>query len=188
MSYQEVLENLGETTSREVLARLRDYEQGRITAEQFTAMAVTVIALANEQGRIAAELSYSAWLQAAGYEPIPAAAEPIGHYRNTDRLTKAVETVRTGPAETVETRLDRLARSESVESSQRSFGHAMKKDGRAAGWQRGLDAKPCGLCREWHLGGKVWPISVGMPTHKGCTCNQVPVEKTDSGVRNTQPR
>lgn len=177
MSYQEALENIGEVSSREMLARYEDYRAGRITLQQFKDMAITVIALANEQGRIMAELSYSAWLQSTGREPYTVAAAAVGHYRNTERMGKAIDTIMGGVEDTADMRLQRLAYGESVESSQRAFHSAMETDEVAGGWVRGLDSKPCQLCRWWYRDGRVWPISHEMPTHTGCTCNPIPTEE-----------
>lgn len=179
MTYQETLQNLGETTERSVIARLREYTAGRITLDTLTELAVTVIAAAQQQGRYAAELSLVAWLQAAGHPARPVAAPQLDHYADPQRLRKAIGTiVDTGvlDPDVTERRMARLAYSETVESSQAAFGQAMRKSGVVNGWVRGLEPRACELCRWWARDGRVWPVDHTMPTHKGCTCTPIPAQ------------
>lgn len=192
MTYQEVLQNLGETTERALVSHLQQYLDGSITLDMLTDLSVVVISTAQQQGRIAAELSFLAWLQSAGFAAEPVAAAQVAHYADTGRLRKAVGTVvGTGvlDPEVTAQRLGRLAYSEAVESSQAAFAEAMRESGKVEGWTRGLEPGACELCRWWSREGRVWPVDHTMPTHKGCTCTPVPaVEYGDISVSSEAAR
>ena len=178
MSYQDALERLGTTAERSILAELGRYTSGQISLDTFVDLAATVVALGQQQGRLAAELAVLAWLQSIGAAPVPVAAPPIEHYMDSKRVRDAIWTVvGSGAQEQLEMRLGRLAHAETVESSQRAFNEALQRSGLAEGWIRGLEAGACQLCRWWWREGQAWPVDHVMPTHKGCTCTPIPVEK-----------
>lgn len=178
MSYQDALERLGTTAEKSILAELGRYTSGQISLDMFVDLAATVVALGQQQGRLAAELAVLAWLQSIGAAPVPVAAPPIEHYMNSRRVRDAIWTVvGSGAQEQLEHRLGRLAHAETVESSQRAFNEALARSGLAEGWIRGLESGACQLCRWWWREGQAWPVDHVMPTHKGCTCTPIPVEK-----------
>lgn len=201
MSYQEALDNIGKTTERALVSSYQRVVAGAMSMALFQDLAVTLIALGQAQGRMAAEVSFLAWLQATiGADALPVAAAPLPHYRDEKRLRKAIVTVtEKGDLDqaAVESQLGRLAFAETVESSQRAFGEAMEQSPHAESWVRGLEPKACELCVWWWRDGRVWPKSHSMPTHKGCTCTPIPSQEeaaapvskegaTASRIRNKQ--
>lgn len=180
MSYQEILQNIGDTVERSLVSEFKRFISGEITAAQFIDLGVVLVSTGQAQGRMAAEVALMSWLQATvEATATPVAAAPLAHYQNTQRLEKALGTiVTTGAldAETIERQLGRLAYSETVESSQRAFQEAMRDSLDVAGWTRGLEPNACELCQWWSRDGQVWPVSHIMPTHKGCTCVPVPTK------------
>ena len=178
MTYQESLQKLGETTERALLSHLQQYLAAEITLDMFTELSAVLIAAGQQQGRYAAELSFLAWLQSLGKNPVPVAAAQLDHYADTDRLRKAVQSVVGAGVidpEQASARLGRLAYAETVEASQRSFSEVMRESGEADGWVRSLEAGACQLCEWWGRDGQEWPVDHEMPTHKGCTCTQIPI-------------
>src|SRR5699024_2639931 len=93
MSYQDALEQLGSTAERSILNELRRYTSGQISLDTFVDLAATIVALGQQQGRMAAEVSLLAWLQSIGAAAVPVAAPPIDHYMNSDRVRDAIWTV-----------------------------------------------------------------------------------------------
>ena len=76
------------------------------------------------------------------------------------------------PAEdTARNRLERLARSEPLETAQKATHEAMQKQPLVEGWVRQFDADPCQLCVWWWREGRVWPKEHPFQSHKGCNCH-----------------
>lgn len=177
MSYMEALERLGKTTEREIRRLFGLYLGAEITANLFVDLGTVAVSLGQQQGRYMAELSLLAWLDAHKGSARPVAAPPIEHYHDSGRVRKGLETVIgdgiIDPDETAR-RLERLAFSETVESSQRAFGAAMAKAPEVKGWTRGLEPDACQLCNWWSRDGRIWPADHTMPTHKGCVCTPIP--------------
>lgn len=178
MTYMEALEKLGKTTEREIRRLFGLYLGAEITSSLFVELGTVAVSLGQQQGRYMAELSLLSWLDAHKGSAKPVAAKPIEHYQDSDRVRKGLETVIADgvvdPDETAR-RLERLAFSETVESSQRSFGAAMAKAPEVKGWVRGLEPDACELCNWWSRDGRVWPADHTMPTHKGCVCTPIPM-------------
>ncbi|KAA1248796.1 hypothetical protein F0Q45_18615 [Mycobacterium simiae] len=76
----------------------------------------------------------------------------------------------TADPHTAEMRLERLARSEPLETGQKASVAAMTAQPMVEGWTRQLDADPCQLCRWWWRDGRIWPKDHPFPSHKGCNC------------------
>ena len=72
-------------------------------------------------------------------------------------------------------RLSRLARGEVTYAAHVVTQHALIAEPAVIGWTRDLEGDACQLCRWWARDGKVWRPDHTMPTHKGCTCRQLPV-------------
>jgi hypothetical protein len=158
-----------------VLALWASVGRGELALAEFVELAAVVVATANVQGHMLAELSLLSFLETStGRTLAPVAAPPLAHYLDDGRLRLAVQTITSSELDTT-MQLDRLARSEPVESSQRAYGEAMARSERVTGWTRGLEAQACQLCRWWARDGQVWPSDHPMPTHKGCHCTPVPV-------------
>lgn len=103
-------------------------------------------------------------------------------YRN--KFTKALDTVLDGsPDEVILMRLTRIAHAESVEAAQASAAEIAKGSELVDGWVRQRDSDPCELCTWWWRGGRVWPVSHTMPTHKGCTCAQLFTSTASASMR-----
>lgn len=186
MSYMEALGNLGQTTERELVRLFNEYLAGSILAAQFVDLATVAVSLGQAQGRMLAEVSLLAWMQARGVRVEPVAAHRLAHYADSERVRKGLETiVAAGVLEpdTASTRLKRFGYAETVEASQRAFGQAMKESPHVGGWVRGLEPDACELCVWWAREGRVWPSDHSMPTHKGCICTPIPVEEQAAPVK-----
>lgn len=118
------------------------------------------------------------------------AAAPLGITQPADdpsRLALAAQTIVDDPTTgrnheaalaSAQMRFERLARAEGQEAAARAYSEAVKESEQVTGWARGISADACQLCRWWGRGGRVWNADHAMPTHKGCTCNPVPVTTT----------
>ncbi|WP_199255617.1 hypothetical protein [Mycolicibacterium mengxianglii] len=73
-------------------------------------------------------------------------------------------------------RVERLARSEPLQSAQRAATEAMSnhfgKRGGYIGWTRQLNTGACEVCQRWERDGRVWPPDHRMPQHPNCACVQ----------------
>lgn len=78
-------------------------------------------------------------------------------------------------AESLDMRLTRLARGEITHAAQDTTHEALAAEPAVDGWVRDLDAGACQLCQWWSRDGRVWDTGHQMPTHKGCSCRQLPV-------------
>lgn len=74
------------------------------------------------------------------------------------------------PAATASMRLERLARSEPLETAQQAAVAAIAEQPLTQGWTRGMDADPCQLCVWWWREGRIWPKAHPFQSHKGCNC------------------
>lgn len=177
MTYMDALAQLGDSTEREVSRLFALYTAGAVTRDQFVDLATVSISLGQQQGRVMAEVSLLAWLDAAGLPPVPVAAAPIAHYTDSDRVRRGLGTIMADGVldpDVTEKRLRRLGHAETVEASQQSFGKSMQQSPYVSGWTRGLEPKACELCRWWDRDGTIWPTDHTMPTHKGCVCTPIP--------------
>lgn len=175
MSYEDTLRELGGETAARVLALYELVERGDLTLPEFRELAAVILAAANARGVTLAELSLYAFLAQAIGTPAPAVGvPPTPHQIDADRLTRALVTITESELDT-RMQLDRLARSEPVEASQRAYGEAMDRSPRVSGWVRNLESGACQLCQWWSRDGRVWPTDHRMPTHKGCHCTPTPV-------------
>ena len=104
---------------------------------------------------------------------------PVGAVRpldDPDRLTTAARTLLALENPSL-ARWERLARAEGQEAAARAYSDAVKRSPHVTGWRRGISGSACQLCRWWSRDGRVWAADHTMPTHKGCTCNPVPVTR-----------
>lgn len=169
------MSKLGANTARDVLALFDRHKAGALSRREFIDSAALLILRANAQGVALAELSLSALLEAVGAPlPMPDELVDAGHWLEEDRLMQAVA-ASLSIDEQAETRLERLARSEPVEATQRAFGRSMDRSEAVEGWTRDLEGGACQLCTWWWREGEIWPTSHTMPTHKGCECSQRPI-------------
>lgn len=94
-------------------------------------------------------------------------------WTDTGRLEKGVTTILASDGqEAVVMRLERMARSEVLETGQRAYHDAMQTTEGVKGWKRDLEGGACQLCTWWAQDGRVWPKDHPLPKHKGCTCTQ----------------
>lgn len=185
MTYQDQLEQTAEATAAQVLAALALYQAGRLTADALVAVVAAYVAAGNSAAAVLADLSLSAAVTVQTGQ----AAAPLGISRPLDdpaRLTLAARTIlddltahpdHDAALAAAQTRFLRLAESEIKEAAARAYSAAVKESRHVTGWTRGISGSACQLCRWWSRGGQVWPDDHPMPTHKGCTCNPVPVTR-----------
>lgn len=76
------------------------------------------------------------------------------------------------PADTAATRLERLARSEPLNTGQEIVVEIVNRLPVVKGWRRALDADPCERCVRWAEDGKVFPPNYRLKRHFGCNCQQ----------------
>lgn len=88
------------------------------------------------------------------------------------RLRAAVATVLgdAEPAADTPTRLERLARSEVLETGQATVAEVIARTPAITGWRRRLDGDPCARCVRWAEDGRVFPKGHHFKRHYGCNC------------------
>lgn len=75
------------------------------------------------------------------------------------------------PTNTPEMRLERLARSEPLEASQRATHEAIQRQPGVTGWVRQMEPDACQLCRFIWREGRIWPKAHPFQVmHPGCNC------------------
>jgi len=162
-------------------------EAGQLNDAQFKALAAGVIAAANARAVTLADLALSAVLTAELGKVIP----PLGLLPTDDgpRLAAAIPTLLDRAAglalpgaaaaerATAERAMvARMARSEPLDAASATFQRGMQRR-RVPGWTRGTGPKPCPLCTSLADGAVLSP-STPMARHKGCSCYQIPTERT----------
>ena len=175
MSYREIVVKLGEATVEKVLAVFGQYQSGVLGMDAAVSVIATIVAKANARAVSLADMSLASTLMVQLRTPVvvTGASVPV---TDPDRLAKGARTL-LSLAEVTEDRIARYARSEPLEAASRAYSAAISKSPLVDGWTRGVRADGCQLCQWWSRDGRVWPKDHTMPTHKGCTCHQVPVTK-----------
>ena len=90
------------------------------------------------------------------------------------RLEKAFATIMDSDQDII-MQLERIGVVEPLEAAADRMSEGIQQDQRVKGWVREMEADACQLCRWWWREGREWPSEHPMPTHKGCTCTQLPV-------------
>ena len=165
--YQMDTGRLSDQTRAEVLAVYAQWLAGEIDADT----AVLVIAGIINRANAAATALADVWLVAQIEEQSGIATTTAGLIARDDseRLVKAVTTILDEP-DSIDTRLDRLARAEPLETAHQATTEAMQAQPLVEGWTRAMDADPCQLCRWWWREGRIWPKDHPFQRHKGCNC------------------
>jgi hypothetical protein len=86
------------------------------------------------------------------------------------------------PVETAATRLERLARSEPLDTAQAVTVEIINRLPVVTGWMRKLDADPCARCQRWAENGRVFPQGHHFKRHYGCNCAAEIVTTTTEGT------
>lgn len=172
MSYEDLIAGLSQGTVRVVEQLWNAVEAGRLTTTDFHEIAADLIAVARQQGALAAQAALRAYLEANAATATIVAVAPS--YAERARLAAAIGTILASDHDTL-MQLTRLATNEPMDAAADAYSWAMERAEGVTGWTRGLDAKACQLCRWWARDGRVWRPDHPMPRHPGCLCHQVPV-------------
>lgn len=187
LSYRDRALRLSGQAEDAVLSLWRRREAGQLDDEQFRALAAAVIAAHNARAVTLADLALAAVLSAE----LGRLVVPLGLLPTDDRprLREALGTLlgRAGALElpgaaaaersaAATAMVGRIARSEPLDAAQVTFQRGMQRR-RVPGWTRGTGPKPCQLCSSLANGAVLSP-STPMARHKGCSCFQIPVERT----------
>lgn len=205
--YQELTDDLAGTTAAGVLTVYAAMQAGTVGPNAAAAAMASVIATANAAATTLADLFVSAQIETATGVPQPPTG--IAPRDDSERLTKAVLTVlddldddesRTevpepapaaepddspDPSEVAANRLERLARSEPLETGQAITVEIINRLPQVTGWRRVLDADPCERCVKWAEGGRTFPTGHHFKRHFGCNCQQEIVTSTTTTSERT---
>jgi hypothetical protein len=172
--YQTRTEALAGASAARVLAVYAAYQAGQLAADQAAELISGVVNLANAGAVSLADMFIAAQIEELAGVPTPVTgAAPTDEH---ERLLEAVHTILSEqPADPDEpgqaqTRLERLARSEPLETAQRAATEAMQEQPLVQGWTRAMDSDPCPLCVYWWREGRIWPKIHPFQGHKGCNC------------------
>jgi hypothetical protein len=166
--YQLETDHLSARTQAEVLAIYRRWVAGEIDPDRAVLLIAGIINRANAAATALADV----WLVAQIEEQSGIATTAAGLIAldDSDTLMKAVTTILDDDPESVDTRLDRLARAEPLEAAHQATTEDIKAQPLVKGWTRAMDADPCQLCRWWWREGRIWPKEHPFQRHKGCNC------------------
>jgi len=178
MTYRDVLTGLGAATEARVLAAYAAFTDGDLTEEEFVAAVAAIIAKANARAVAVADLSLAATLMLQLGKPV-ATLGLTPPKDDPERLQKAATTLVGLLATTPDplARVARLGRSEPLGSAATAYSAGIRQSRLVTGWTRGVSGNACELCQSLADGGAVFPDSVEMYHHKGCTCTPIPVTK-----------
>lgn len=177
-SLEDVMPKITSRCRRQVKAAFTRWQDGKLSTSELQQLLVSLLAGANEQGRMAAEALATILLQRAGIATDIGGLRHIAATGEGDRLDKAVATVLADldTDSDVAARLARMAGSEPAQAGQDYLVLAYQ-DADADGWQRQLEADACDLCRDWAAGDPVFPMGTTMLHHPGCQCTPIPTTK-----------
>ncbi|MBX7452287.1 hypothetical protein GR927_30245 [Mycolicibacterium sp. 3033] len=169
--YQLQTEELAARTAVQVASINAALQAGDLTVPDAEFLIASVVDAANNLAALLADQYVSVMVETATGTATPSTGvSPTG---NEERLKKAVSTVLTEDDEAVPdvvTRLQRLARSEPLETGQRAVTAVIADYPHIEGWTRHMDGDPCQLCRWWWREGRIWPKEHPFQRHKGCNC------------------
>lgn len=179
LQFEDTLDRLGNQGARAVIDTYALLVAGVIDESTFIATAADLLALNMSQGMAYGRTAYVE-MAAVYLDEVPdytgLAARIAKDEPRRDMLTKSLATVledKDGPDTTM--RLERLGNSTAVDAVHTAYESELRQDKRVTGWQRGLNATACKLCRGWAGRGRVFPKEWRFNTHPGCLCQQIPV-------------
>lgn len=167
--YQELTSDLAAWTAESALKvyAYRRLDLGR--SDLATAVAVAISA-----GTASAVSLAVVWVRAVLERAlrVPTPVADVLPVDDLGRLRAAVATVLgdAEPAADTPTRLERLARSEVLETGQTAVAEVIARTPEITGWRRQLDADPCDRCIRWAEDGRVFPKEHVFKRHFGCNC------------------
>ncbi len=82
--------------------------------------------------------------------------------------------------EAARNRIERIARTETMNAGRGAFTEAIKDRPKIAGWRRRLNDGACQLCVWWARDGETFPPDRGMRSHPNCECTQEAVLEEES--------
>lgn len=168
MTYTVTLAKLATTTELQVVAAFESWQAGKLTQEEFLAVAAAFLSAAGNVATGLADLALAAFLTVDIGKAVPTLGlipAEVDH-RPTLAAIIAAGAQDYAPALGVE------ARSVTLATAQDAYGEAMTKR-HVPGWTRVLNGGACPLCAD--LAGDVLPGTAPMYHHKGCGCTQRPV-------------
>lgn len=169
MALQERSDALAASTAAQMSVLYAALLAGGLTPAEATAAMAAAVNAANAAATTLADVFVSAQVEmAAGVPSPPTGVAPRDEFA---RLSQAVSTVLDDQdADTAGMRLERLARSEPLDTGQAAAEEIVTRLPAVTGWTRVLDADPCERCRRWAEGGRVFPKDHHFKRHHGCKC------------------
>ncbi|MCV7300659.1 hypothetical protein H7J93_13570 [Mycobacterium barrassiae] len=160
----------GDLAAWTAAAAVHVYLKSGLSRTEITAAIATVIAAGNAAAATLAVLFVRSLLERATRVPTPAADLPP--VDDTARLRTAVSTIfdDTAAEPSAPSRLERLARSEVLDTGQQVVQDTISRSPVVTGWTRKLDADPCERCQRWAEDGRVFPKDHHFKRHFGCNC------------------
>lgn len=184
--YQARTEGLAEGAAIRVAGVYAMLQAGQLTLDEAQQLIAATVNAANAASFSLADAYIAMQIERATGTPTPTTG--VLPLDDVERLIQAVHTIfedmvqqadahiaattspAADPVHTAGMRLERLARSEPLESGQKASVAAMTEQPLVEGWTRQMDADPCQLCQWWSRGGRVWPKDHPFQSHKGCNC------------------
>lgn len=118
-------------------------------------------------------------------EPEPAPErddQPEAEPEPDDEPDEPDEDQRAADAERMLRRLERMARSEPLDTGQAVTAVVIERQPSVIGWRRALDADPCERCQRWAEDGRVFSTRHHFKRHYGCNCQMEIVTRETEGT------
>ena len=170
-------DRLSSTTEKRLVSLFEDYSAGRLTEQEFRAVALALIERARAQGVALADLS----LAAAVTQQTRVATSTLGLSLPADdsaRLLEGLGTLlaRAAADEDPLLRIARYGRSEPASAVQDGFVDGLRQR-KIPGYTRELSPGACQLCQWLRKDGYVYPAEKSFHKHEGCLCHPAPAWK-----------
>ena len=167
--YTDIMARLADSTDVRVQALYARYVTGEIDEETFVALATAVLAQGQSRAVSLADVALAATLTVMTSR----VRTPVGLLPERHATGSIVRVIREALADPEPpAKLTVNVRDAVLETAQRSYGRAMKRQG-VKRWTRKLDGGACALCHD--LAGETLPATAEMYRHKGCGCSQKPI-------------
>lgn len=173
-AYTDTLAALASSTEGTVTTLYDRWQDGEIVEEAFVVLAAAALLRSVARGTALADVALAGTLSVYRGQPVPTVGLAVQAQYDAAPVRALVASV--PDAADLREALAVEARAHSLDGAQKAYGRALRSQG-VPGWTRSLSGKACPLCQA--LAGPVLPASAEMYAHKGCSCSQSPVERSN---------
>lgn len=186
-AFQRGLEQLRDNTAVVVMGIYASMLEAELSKEDVIDVLVPVLQRAAIEGQAMARGEFARMAERIEIvTDVTEAVEPVSFTNTaTERLQAALETALEDD-DAAPQRLERLARADPIEETQRELSRSMRSSDEIVGWRRVLDADHCEICGWLYRDGHVYKPSQELWAHPGCLCTAAPVTRAERAERSAR--